>query len=351
MPGEATRVSLSMPLRGGHAEDRAQHEAGVLRRRHAGRAGAEHARGLVEEALHVEAHDRRGHHAEVRERRVAAADGLHAGEDVAEAVGPRLLLEVRAGIGDRDEAAGRLVGAHDLLHAIEEVRLEDVGLQRGARLAGHDEERSWPDRPSPPTALTCAGSVESRTCSSGKPGTLAEGLLPDLRAEARSAHAEEQGVGEAFLLDLGPELREGGQVVELPVDDPDPADPARLVAARPQRGVARPQAARAALGVPVREALGDLGLQVVGQRVGLRVDARAIGLAAAALDRLQELGERLHELLEAVGQELVGDLLAARSRTSRGRRACPSRRRGPPRGSAATGRGRGRRRASPAERC
>ena len=53
------------------------------------------------------------------------------------------------------------------------------------------------------TAWTCAGSVESSTCSSGKPGDLAEGLLPDLGAQAGAAHAQEQRVGEALRLHLG----------------------------------------------------------------------------------------------------------------------------------------------------
>ena len=110
MPGEATSVSLSIPVFAATPRIVPSTRPGILLRGHAGRAGVEHALGLVEQPLDVEAHDRRRHHAEVGERRVAAADALHAGEDVAEAVGPRLLLEVRAGIGDGHEAAARLVG-------------------------------------------------------------------------------------------------------------------------------------------------------------------------------------------------------------------------------------------------
>ena len=100
----------------------------------------EHALRLVQEALHVQAHHRGRHHAEVGERGVAAADALQAWIDVAEAVGGRLLLEAGAGVGDGHEPAPRLVGAQQPLHAVEEVGLEDVGLEGRARFAGDDEE-------------------------------------------------------------------------------------------------------------------------------------------------------------------------------------------------------------------
>ena len=51
------------------------------------------------------------------------------------------LLHLRAGIGDGDEAAAGLVGADRLLHALEEILLVNVGLERAARFAGDDEER------------------------------------------------------------------------------------------------------------------------------------------------------------------------------------------------------------------
>src|SRR5712692_5843308 len=76
-------------------------------------------------------------------------------------------------------------------------------------------------------ARICAGSVESRTWSSGKPA-------------------------------IGPKVapRTSGQRLEpgeLVVDDPEPPEPARLVAAGPQRLVAGPEAARLACLHPVAQ--------------------------------------------------------------------------------------------------
>ena len=62
-------------------------------------------------------------------------------EDVAEAVVLGDLLHLGAGVGDGDEMAARLLGAHGLLHLIEEVLLEDIGLEGGAGFAGDDDER------------------------------------------------------------------------------------------------------------------------------------------------------------------------------------------------------------------
>ena len=80
----------------------------------------------------IETHDRRRNHAEIRERGVAAADARDAVEDVAEVVALGYLLHLRAGIGDGDEAAAGFFGAHSLLHALEEILLENIRLERGA---------------------------------------------------------------------------------------------------------------------------------------------------------------------------------------------------------------------------
>ena len=44
------------------------------------------------------------------------------------------------------------------------------------------------------TVRICAGSVESSTCSLGKPGCGAKGFAEHLGAEARPAHAEQQEI-------------------------------------------------------------------------------------------------------------------------------------------------------------
>ena len=60
---------------------------------------------------------------------------------MAEVIGLGDLLHFRAGIGDGDEAAAGFVRADGLLHPFEEVLLENIGLERGAGLAGDDEQR------------------------------------------------------------------------------------------------------------------------------------------------------------------------------------------------------------------
>jgi hypothetical protein len=60
---------------------------------------------------------------------------------VSKAVALGELLQLRARVGDGDEAPAGFLDADELRQAVEEVLLEDVRLERGARLAGHDEER------------------------------------------------------------------------------------------------------------------------------------------------------------------------------------------------------------------
>ena len=86
----------------------------------------------------------RGHHAKIRERGITAANAGQAGENVAEVIGLGDLLHFRAGIGDGDKAAAGFVRADGLLRPFEKVLLENIGLERGAGLAGDDEQTSWP---------------------------------------------------------------------------------------------------------------------------------------------------------------------------------------------------------------
>src|SRR5207253_10240894 len=77
----------------------------------------------------------------VRERRVATADRLDAVHDMAESRLLRDLLQLRARVGDRNEALWRLLLADHFRHMLEEVLLEDVRLERRAGFARDDEER------------------------------------------------------------------------------------------------------------------------------------------------------------------------------------------------------------------
>ena len=170
-------VSLSRPVRG-DAQDGSEHDAGILFRRQRAASLAPFP-GASRNSTMSRPMTRAGHHAEVRKRRIAAADAGHAEENLAEVIGLGHLLHFRAGIGDGDEAVADFVRADRLLHPLEKILLEDVGFERAAGLAGDDEERlRQVDLFS--MALICAGSVESRTCSSGKPA-----ILPKVTAALR----------------------------------------------------------------------------------------------------------------------------------------------------------------------
>src|SRR5262249_48005864 len=123
------------------AKDRAQDRAGVLLGWTVRPASVHHLLSAVEELAQIETHDGRGNHAEVGERRVPAADAGQTEEDFAETIALRHLLHFGAGIGDGDKTVARSFPVEYLLHAGEEVLLEDVGLQRAAGLAGDDEQR------------------------------------------------------------------------------------------------------------------------------------------------------------------------------------------------------------------
>ena len=83
----------------------------------------------------VDAHQRRRHDPEQRQRRVAAADLGLAREGGAEAALVREPLELRAGVGDRGELSA---AASRPLPEVLQVRAR---LERRARLRGGDEER------------------------------------------------------------------------------------------------------------------------------------------------------------------------------------------------------------------
>ena len=131
MPGDAINVSLSIPRFAARPRIVPSTRPGFSS---AGTPGAQALSmrfGLVQDSLDVKAHHGCGHQAEVGQRRVAPPDALHAGKDVAETAGTCLLVEMRTRIGHGHESTARLI-ADRLLHAVEEVGLEDVGLERAA---------------------------------------------------------------------------------------------------------------------------------------------------------------------------------------------------------------------------
>ena len=168
------------------------------------------------------------HDPEHRERRVAAADLRLAGEDGPEATLARDALELRAGIGDRDELGAAPAG---LLPEVLEVRTR---LEGRPRLRGDDEERP----------LELEAGFEPANRSRMRRVENVERLdlerpAEHLGREARAAHAEQHRVVE-LLARAG---RERVQLVHLrpdPGDDVEPAEPTILVAAGPDGGVVGP---------------------------------------------------------------------------------------------------------------
>ncbi len=139
MPGEVKIVTLSRPVFCERAENRAEKRAGIFVSGNGRRAGVHHFLGAIKKLRDVESLNRAGNHAEIRKRGIAPADARRAEENVAETIGFGHLLHMRAGIGDGDEVLPGFGGADGLLHAFEEILLENIRLERAARLAGDDE--------------------------------------------------------------------------------------------------------------------------------------------------------------------------------------------------------------------
>ena len=158
-------------------------------------------------------------------------------------------------------------------------------------------------------ALTWAGSVESRMCSSGKPGQLAERPPNHLRPQARAAHPQQQHVREPAGAHGLRHLAEPLGVRQLVVGDPQPAQPLRLVAAAPQGWIALPEAANVPRGLPVGQRAGDGGAHRNRQRVREAIDALGLHVAALFFDGVQQLLEGGREQANAVGQQPVGHVL------------------------------------------
>src|SRR5262249_8469547 len=94
-----------------------------------------------EEFRDVPLHDRSGHHTEIREGGVAAADAGNARKNLPEFIALGHLLHFRTGIGYGNEMAADLTRANFRFHAFEKVLLEDIWLKCAAGFAGNDAKR------------------------------------------------------------------------------------------------------------------------------------------------------------------------------------------------------------------
>ena len=153
--------------------------------------------------------------------------------------GPGGLIERGAWIGDGNELAAGAIATGGMRHVIEEIILEQAGFDRAARLARHDEQRAGDincgfGRPD----LRRIGAVEN--VQPRPPLATPENLCQHFGAEARTAHPEQQDVGEPLPLHL---LRKGlvaGEFVAGGLDAIEPAEPLVLVGIGPERVVMRP---------------------------------------------------------------------------------------------------------------
>ena len=167
------------------------------------------------------------------------------------------------------------------------------------------------------TALTCErlGGVEHVQAQRALGGRV--GAPEDLGGEARAAHAEQHDVGEPVLARRAHELLDLRQVLEQLVGDRQPAEPVldlRRAGRRPQRAVLAPQAPHDVLLGGLRQALRDGRLELVGQ-VGLqRRRAARDDRLALGLDAGEQLVHRHHERVDALAQQLVGDVARGRCR-------------------------------------
>ena len=166
-----------------------------------------------------------------------------------EAVRPGGLLELRAWVRDRDEPVARLARPMACFTRSKKYCLKMFG----SRVVPDLDDTTNSVRPRSTCAShprTWAGSVESSTESSGQPGSV-----PNVMRRTSGQRLEppiprrRTCVKPACRTYLGdaPELAHPRGLL---VGDPEPPEPARLIGARPEGGVARPEPLDLALLAP-----------------------------------------------------------------------------------------------------
>ena len=202
--------------------------ARIHRRGHARRAAVDHALGRGQQVLDIQAHGGGRHQPELGQDRIAPADRRPAEKRAGEFVGRRGLLHGRARVGHGDEVPAGLIGADRLGHAMVEVVLEDIGLERRAGLGRDDEQAAGEvDRPLDRPHLVGVGRIQHMEF--GPAGLAAEGFLQHGGAQARAAHAEQHDMAPSLVPHaLGKRLQRG-EVGKLDRHDLEPAEPFVLV--------------------------------------------------------------------------------------------------------------------------
>ena len=202
------------------------------------------------------------------------------------------------------------------------------------------------------TARTWAGSVESRTSSSGKPairpkvGCSTSGQRLDPPIPSRTAWVKPSRRTSSWT------RRRCSTCGQLVVDDVEPAEPACLVGARPEGGVLRPQPPDLARGRPLRERGAHRRVEVGGQRPRLAVQPAARPRRRGASPRRRAAWRTPPRRASRPRRAAARSPRSSRCRRARARPWCPAPRRTPSsRLGAQPARDRGRRRTSRAGSC
>ena len=143
-----------------------------------------------------------------------------------------------------------LIRAHDFLHLIEKELFEDVRLERGAGFACHYHQGiSQVDLIANGPHLLRIGGIDDAQLRETR--LLSKGETQHLGAEAGAAHAEQQNRLEIGGFYLRAQRGKSRQVLPLPLDDVDPAQPFLLAVASPQAGILLPEAGNFVVDGPV----------------------------------------------------------------------------------------------------
>ena len=163
------------------------------------------------------------------------------------------------------KSRSRPVLAHDLAHALEEVSGEDVGLQCGARLRRHEEQRRGQVHDIlHGLDLLRVGRIQHAQPREARLGR--ERRRQHVGTQARPTHAEHHGVGEPGAAHVIDEVDEPIGVRGLVGGDIEPAQPVLLARPGPHRGVAVPDPCHHVVVAPLPDGRIDLIVEALGKR-------------------------------------------------------------------------------------
>ncbi len=195
---------------------------------------------VFQQFCNVQAHDGGGHHAEVGQRGIPAADARHTHENLTELISFRDLLHLGARVSDSDEAVAGFLLAHLGLHALEKVLLVNVGLERAARLARNDADRALEIHfRFDGFDLRRVRRIENMQL--GITFNLSKSHAQNFGTEAGTAHAQQERMLEACLPHVFGNLLKSVNVRELLFRDGEPAEPITLVSLSPERSILLPK--------------------------------------------------------------------------------------------------------------